>query len=446
MSLKSSVKFAGSLIFPKAEKKSSARASLFGAILCIGLSIVPLIVVTSVANGMIEGMTERLIGLSTGHLQAYVAGAINEVSSAQDFIEYSDSYTNRYDEILNAFPEVGISALAAGKNYRTGAQIRAIDKNIFEKNDSFKKLFEVKEGSITTFINCQENEKVAVIGKKLAETLSLHEGDSFRIITTKTLNGNVAPKVTTFKVSAIVSSGYQELDALWIFIPIDTAFSYLSLSNANYNIMFITSDPFSANLSKIQHQLQVDNGRFANIYRWNQVHESEFQNFASTKVMLVFVMILIVLVASINVSSAVVMLVMERQKEIAILKSIGAKPYEITFSFLLAGGSCGIAGVVLGIPIGIILSIFANNIIKALENVVNLFNKLFNLMKGQSIESTELVKFLDPAYYIQNYDINIDFKLILIIAFLTVLLSVIVSIIPAIKAGKEKPLDILRKS
>ena len=85
MTFKSSLKFAGSLIFPKAEKKSSARRSLFGAMLCIGLSIVPLIAVISITDGMIDGMTDRLIGLSSGHLQSYIASGIPQVKSAKAF-------------------------------------------------------------------------------------------------------------------------------------------------------------------------------------------------------------------------------------------------------------------------------------------------------------------------------------------------------------------------
>ena len=87
MTLSSSLMFAKSLIFPRSEKNSSARKSLFGAMLCIGLSIVPLIVVVSVTNGMIEGMTDRIIGLSSSHLQAYVASSIQEVKTASNFIE-----------------------------------------------------------------------------------------------------------------------------------------------------------------------------------------------------------------------------------------------------------------------------------------------------------------------------------------------------------------------
>lgn len=446
MKIKAYLKFAGTLIFPKAEKKSSARASLFGAITCIGLSIVPLIVVISIANGMINGMTERMIGLSTGHIQAYVAAAIDETSSSEKFKEYAKRYTEKYSDILSAYPEISITGLASGKTIRTGAQIRAVSTEVFKTNKSFTNLFEIVEGDLNEFVNAEENGKVAVIGKKLSETLELKPGDTFKIITTKTLNGIVAPKLTTFTVSAIVSSGYQELDALWVFIPIDTAFKNLSLTNANFTIMMNTNDAFSSEISRTQRILQNDNGRYANFYRWNQVHEAEYQNFASTKVMLIFIMILIVIVASVNVSSAIVMLVMERQKEIAILKSIGAKPSGITLSFLIAGGSCGVAGVLAGVPVGILLSIFSPSIINGLEWIINKCYQFVLMIQGQEINSGNVLKLLDPDYYIQNFTVDIDINNILIVSVLTILLSVFVSIIPALKAGKEKPLDIMRKS
>ena len=155
MSLSYSFKFAGSLIFPKSEKKSIARKSLFGAVLCIGLSLVPLVVVTSVTNGMIDGMTERIIGLSTSHIQAYVAPGISRVKSAEAFIEYSRD-AGGVRGVKGIYPEVEISALAAGKKGRSGIEIRAIEKDIFVRNKSFEKLFNVLETSIKSwhFLSC----------------------------------------------------------------------------------------------------------------------------------------------------------------------------------------------------------------------------------------------------------------------------------------------------
>ncbi len=447
MTIKASLKFARSLIFPKTEKKSSARRSLFGALLCIGLSIVPLIVVLSITNGMISGMTERIIGLSSSHIQAYVASNINEVSTAENFRAYAEEL-KKVDGVLNTYPEVSVTALAAGKSMRTGIQIRAMDKAIFTQNESFTKLFTVLEGSVEDYANAPEDKaaKPAVVGQKMAETLNLHAGDNFRIITTKTANGKVSPKLTSFKVCAIVTSGYQELDSLWVFIPIEYAYSYLSLDTANYTIMIETPDAFATELVRIQRFMQKQFGKYANFYRWDQVHSAEFENFSSTKVMLVFVMMLIVLVASINVSSAIVMLVMERRKEIAILKSLGASPSGITLSFLITGMACGSGGVLLGLPVGLLASVNANQIVQFVEKIVNMFAKAGYLLKGVPASEITAIKLMDPAYYLQEIPVDLPFAQILLIAGATILLSLIVSVIPAVKAGKEKPLDILRKA
>lgn len=443
MTFKSSLKFARSLIFPKSDKKSSARRSLFGALFCIGLSIVPLVVVTSITNGMIKGMTERIIGLSSGDLNAYLATSTKAVKNYEDFVKYSD-YVRTVEGVVDVYPEIDISALAAGKTYRTGIQIRAVKNDIFSTNEYFKKLFTVEAGDFTKFEN--EGGKIAIIGKKMSETLELKPGDTFRIITTKNNKGTITPKLTSFTVGAVITSGYQELDELWVFVPIETAYSSLSLASASYNVIVYTEDSFSPELVRIQRDVQQIFGRYANVYRCDQINSAEFENFSSTKVMLVFVMMLIVLVASINISSAIVMLVMERKKEIAILKSIGATPAGITISFIITGMACGFGGILIGLPIGLVLSVNANSLLLILEKIVNWFAKIGYIFRGVSLDEVTQIHLMDPAYYLQNIPVDLPFGQIFLIVAATLLLSMIVSIIPAIKAGKEKPLDILRKN
>ena len=445
-SLSYSLMFAKSLIFPKSEKKSIARKSLFGAVLCIGLSIVPLVVVTSVTNGMINGMTERIIGLSSSHIQAYIAPNISRVKTAENFIEFAQTAAD-CKGITGVYPEVDVSALAAGKKARSGVEIRAVEKDVFVKNKSYASLFEIIEGDINSFVNPSDDEKraPAVIGKKMAEDLELHAGDTFRIITTRTAGApgsedgfsKIVPKLSTFRIAAVVSSGYQELDQFWVFIPLETAYSSLSMETATFHVMLETENAFSPELVAIQKRVSENFGRYANVYRWDQIHTAEFENFSSTKVMLVFVMMLIVLVATVNISSAIVMLVMERQKEIAILKSIGAKPRGITFAFLLAAMACGAGGLVIGLPAGILLTIFSNQLVHGLERLVNWFSAL-----GGGGE----VHLMDPAYYLSEIPVEIPVNQVILIAIAVLLLSVLVSYLPSRKAGREKPLDILRKN
>ena len=434
MKFEASLMFARSLIFPKTDKKSSARKSLFGAMICIGLSIIPLIVVISITNGIIHGMTERIIKLSSSHIQAFVASSIDEVKDIDSFSEYAEG-VKAVNGVVNVYPEIDISALATGQSKRSGIEIRAVKNDIFQENESFKELFTVEEGDVSSFSNTDE--KNAIIGKKMAEELGLHAGDSFKIITTRYRNGKISPKLTKFNVSAIVSSGYQELDEFWVFVPLESAYSYLSLENASYNVLVETKDAYSPELVRIQRDIKDYFGIYANVYRWEQIHTAEFENFSSTKVMLVTIMMLIVLVASINISSAIIMLVMERRKEIAILKSIGSVPADITFSFVLAGFACCFGGVLVGLPLGLLFSVKSNEIIRGLESILNFFTKLFN---GSEI------RLMDPAYYLAEIPIDIPFNQIFIVILLTFILAIIVSIIPAIKAGKERPLELFRKN
>ena len=446
MTFKSSLMFAKSLIFPKAEKKSSARRSLWGALLCIGLSIVPLVVVLSITNGMIQGMTDRIIGLSSNNLQAYVSPKLKDTQDSQTYREYAQQFKT-VNGVLNVYPEISVTALAAGKKTRTGAQIRALDKEIFEDNKAFKELFTIIEGNISDYTAQTQDEGVyAVVGQKMAEMLELHAGDTFRVITIKTTNGKQSPKLTSFKVAAIVSSGYQELDALWVFIPLETAYKFVSLTNASYTIMIETPESYSPDLVRIQKDLKSAYGKYINFYRWDQVHAAEFENFSSTKVMLVFVMILIVLVASINISSAIIMLVMERKKEIAILKSIGATPSGITFAFIITGMTCGLGGLALGLPVGLLAAVNANELVKIIEKAVNAIARVGYLLQRVPADEIKAIKLMDPAYYLQTIPVQLPFSQLLIISLSTVLLALLVSVIPSVKAGKEKPLDILRKS
>lgn len=435
MTFKSSMMFAKSLIFPKTEKRSSARRSLLGAMLCIGLSIVPLIVVISITDGMINGMTERIIGLSSNCLQAYVSAKLPEVSTCERFSKYADSILS-VKGVNSVYPEINISALAAGKNTRSGIEIRGVSPYIFEKNEAYKSLFEICSGTTEGFSD-NENLKQAIIGKKLAEDLELNAGDTFRIITTKSTGEKISPKLSSYKISAIVSSGYQELDQFWVFVPIESCYKNLSLESATYNVMIETSDPFATDLVRIQRDVRKLLGRYANVYRWDEIHAAEFENFSSTKVMLIFVMLMIVLVASVNISSAIVMLVMERQKEIAILKSLGATPKGITLSFLMAALSCAFGGILFGVPVGILLTIYSNQLVKLLEIVINFFTRLVN---GPS------VRLMDPAYYLSEIPVEVPVINIIVVVIAVLVLSLLVSYLPSRKAGKEKPLDILRKN
>ena len=424
MTFRSSALFAFRLIFPRTGKKSSARRSIAGAIICIGISLVPLVVVMSFADGMIGGMTQRIIGLSTCELKSIVRSMGKYGKSYSALKEYADTLET-VDGVVAAYPHIACDGLAAGKNYRTGANIRAVEPDIFMRNPDYKKLFKLCSGSYDSFV---KNEKSAVLGERIASLLNVKPGDSFRVIMTKSSpDGRVSPVVTAFSVAAVISSGYQELDSLWIFIPIKTGFTVLPPGSRECSVLIKTENGVSSDLPRIKKQcVQLSSG-IGRVYSWDQLNRSKFQMFSSSKVMLTFVMLLIVLVASVNISSALVMLVMERRKEIAIV-------------------SCGLLGTVIGLPVGVMCAINSNLLISSLERLVNLTVKFFYVLGGNSLEGFEAVQLLNPAYYLTEIPVSIPFGELFLIASSVILLSLVVSVVPAVKAGKERPLETFRKS
>ena len=440
MTLKSSLLFAKRLVFPRMEKKSSARRSLLGALLCIGISLVPLVVVISVSNGMIEGITQRIIGLSSSHLQVNVYNSDSFNVSNHYLAELSEKLES-VDGIVSAYPEIQGMALASSSVGRCGAAVRAVPADLFEKNHSYASLFSVLQGNVD--LSAEKN--TAIIGQKIAADLNLAAGSKFRLITAAVKNGRIIPKVTTFTVAGIVSCGYQELDALWVFIPIEKGFSILPLESSVASVKVETEDAFSDNLIPLSLKIQQKAGSNTRVYRWYELHVSEYENFASTKTLLMFIMLLIVLVACVNIFSALVMLSMERRREIAILKSLGADSKGISFAFLVTGFLIGFGGLAGGIPIGLVCAVNINRILFFMEKVINFGAEFVYLLGGGQEAGFSRITLLDPSFYLQSIPVAIPFFELMLVVLCTLLLTLLASVLPAIRAGREKPLETLRK-
>ncbi len=443
MKLASSFLLAIKFLLPQHDSPSNARKSVVGAILCIALSLVPLIVVLVVSDGMIEGITARTVSLSSFDLQVVPYGMSGVDASKYDEYENLAQVITQVEGVKSACVERQGVALAAGKNGRTGATVRGVSSSLYEKNESFRKYLNILEGDFDVSTN-----KDAVIGSKLAKDLNLKVGDTIRIISSKkNTNGKIIPRFSTFKVKGICSSGYQELDALWVFINGKTAFDLFSTASSKIVIGVETENPFDNEIYKISNLIDDElykHNKYASVYTWQELNSSQLENFATTKMLLLLIMSLIVLVASINVSSSVIMFVIERNKEIAILKSLGASSQGITFSFLLIAMFIGFCGILIGVPIGILCAVNVNSILDFFENVIN-----FVLSLGYNIfadaQNFVPVSVMNPEYYLQDIPIVLPFGELCAIVILVLILSVVVSIIPSVKAGKEKPLSILRK-
>lgn len=442
MSIKSSALLASRMLLPKVNRKSVGTKSIVGAVICIALSLIPLVTVLSVTDGMIEGITERLINLSSSHIQAQFSYFGDETID-KDFMDFGCESVKKLPEVKEAYELISSSGFVSSKSGRCGALIRAVERDTFEKVGSYKNLFSCVEGSTDNFVN--SDKKCALIGKEIASQLKLSQGDTIRLVTTQKLNGKIFPKITAFKVSGIISCGYQELDSLWVFIPIEEGIKILHPENATVSIMIETSDPFK-NIKNVQQKVDEQLLYSAMTYTWDELNQGQYENFSSTKMLLLFIMILIVLVASVNISSCLVMLSMERQKEIAILKSVGVKNSDIRKSFILTGLGIGAAGVIIGIPLGILISFNINSLIQLVEKIINAFAQLFYLIKNGNLRSFYTIHLMDEAYYLEKIPVEIPGKQIIMYILMTLVLSLLTSLAPAAKAAKEKPIETFRKA
>lgn len=290
MTIRSSVLYAKKLIFSKKTddgSRSNGKRSLLGAMICIGISLVPLVAVLVISEGMIQGITGRMIGLSSRDLSVYINSGSESVISADIFTKAAYSLS-QVDGITGAYPEIQGTALAAGKSSRTGATVRAVQNDLFTADKDFSTLFSVVEGS-TDFSQAND----AIIGQKISEVLNVHVGDVIRLITVSTYGANaVVPRTQSFTVRGIVSCGYQELDALWVFIPIKTGYTFLPRESSQFIVGLTTNDSFSNTLYETQNEVQeatygnrnINPIGSAYVYRWDEINAAEFGEFFVYKI------------------------------------------------------------------------------------------------------------------------------------------------------------------
>jgi len=200
-------------------------------------------------------------------------------------------------------------------------------------------------------------------------------------------------------------------------------------------LMLKIDDPYNG-ADTMAHTLYGILGSGYGVYTWKTLQSSQYSSYESTRQLLIFIMALIVLVAAVNVSSATSMLAIERQRDIAVFKAGGAKPFLTSAIFLWGAFLTGLIGSIIGTAIGLAIGCSVNSLLKALETVLSFFTGIFHAGP---------VKILDSGYYLETIPIIVNIKALFLIVFLTVLSSVLASWFPARRAGKLKPIEILRK-
>jgi lipoprotein-releasing system permease protein len=396
---------------------------LRGAAAGIAVSLIPIIVTLIVADGMIRGIVDRYLELGTGHLQAF------NFFSESDDMEATAEKIRGVEGVRGVWPEQRGMGVLVGKRGKTGASVRAIDPSFWEDGERYLKTLAGNSKP--------ETGRDMLLGENLAGAIGAEVGDTVRLMTLRTADdGKSIPRMAAFTVRGVVSSGYHELDALWCIITTEGGARILSPDTSSSSVIVkMAGDPYR-NADAMAWTLYNALGSGYGVYTWKELMRSQYSSYESTRQLLLFIMALVVIVAAVNVSSATSMLVIERQRDIAVLKVTGASVRGVAGIFLRGSFLTGLCGAVAGIALGLLIGNFINPLIRSLEKLLSFFSGLFN--GGE-------VKILDPGFYLETIPIVIDWFAVFLIGCFTVLCSVLASWIPARRAGKLKPMDLLRK-
>ena len=288
----------------------------------------------------------------------------------------------------------------------------------------FSKLDVVKKGKFNGKSN-QLIKNFISIGKELSFDLDLSVGDRVTIMSPigiETIIGSL-PKQETFIISSVYDSGLADFDRNIAFINLDTLENFFSLDNSKRNLEIYLNDP--SNIEEIRADIQkIFESSF--IHTWADMNSSLFSALKVERNVMFIILSLIIIVAAFNIISGLTILVKNKTRDIAILKSIGVLNKSITKIFFLVGVIIGTSATLFGVFLGVTFSLYIENLRELLSNTFN------------------ISLFPEEIYFLSTMPSEINPSSIFIISICSIFITIIVSIFPAMKASKLDPVKGLK--
>jgi len=397
--------------FLKARKKDGFLnvISIFSFI-GISLGVAVLIIVMSVMNGFRSELINKIVGFNA-HItvQSYDKKYINP---ARFNIPQLNSISK------NLISSNSGEAIIVQKDISKGIVLRGYSQN------DFSKLKIIKD---ETFIGDRNSltKNYISIGKELSFTLGLNIGDDVAIMSSsgiETIIGSL-PKKKTFTVISLFESGLTDFDNNIAFINLDTLDEFFNLTNDDRILEIYLKNP-----QNIENQKLIVQKIFPDefVYSWADTNSSLFSALKVERNVMFIILSLIIIVAAFNIISGLTILVKNKTRDIAILKSIGVLNKSIIKIFFLVGVIIGTSATIFGIFLGVIFSMYVENLRQFLSNVF------------------DISLFPEEIYFLSTMPSEINPSSIFIISLCSILITTIVSIFPALKAAKLDPVQSLK--
>lgn len=380
----------------------------------IAIAVAVLIIVLSVMNGFEhEVRTKILKVVSHGAITGW-AGRLDEWRDIRDIVE-------AHPETLSAAEFISGQGMLVGDNSVKGVEIRGLHPDAELKTSGLADLME--QGRIESL---QAGAYRIILGQELAELLEATVGDKLVLMISQgaITPAGMVPRMRRFEVSGIFDAGMYEYDRGLALVSLEDAARLYQLGDAVSGIRLAVRDPMRASQTVRQIAESLDRDVF--ITDWTRQHANFFRSIQLTKSIIFIILLLVVAVAAFNIVSTLVMVVREKRSEIAILRTLGASPAGVLGIFIAQGGLIGIIGTVIGVTLGIIVSLNLPWLVAILERIMGF-------------------RFLAPdVYFISDFPSRLMTGDVVQVALIALLLAFVSTIYPAWRGSAAAPADALR--
>lgn len=397
-------------------RTSNRFVSLISAISMLGIAIAVavLIVVLSVVNGFERELKDRLL------LMASHASIEDPLDGFSDWRKrVADANAN--PDVRAAAPYIDGQALAVAREHLSGIELRGIDPQLEDEVSGVSAV--VTDGSLASL---EERRFRIVIGRELADALHVDIGDSVSITLAQGIVTpvGVVPRTKRFTVTGIYRVGMYEFDRRLAFVHLADAQRLYRKGENVSGIRLAVNDIYAA--PAVVRQVALDSGGGVLVSDWTRRHVNFFRSIQITKSILFVILLLVVAVAAFNIVSTLVMVVKDKQSDIAILRTAGANPSSILRIFIAQGSIIGVVGTLAGVTLGVLFTV-------NLETIVGFMESAFG------------IKFLAAdVYFISDLPADLRLPDVIRVGAIALILALASTVYPAWRGARTMPAEALR--